>query len=492
MKYRLLSQKIKFARLRQYAVLSGSAIVLSGLYVSAEDKVRVDKGEPPQAIIERKQAQSAGDKPSPQTSLAADRNSLTLRPGAAEALETPGSGAVADQVTENDVASVDMSNVQRVRLRAAFAPEIAGEYIINNGSMSIPYLGRFSVRGKHLADLEVAVGVKLSRALHRDVQVSLEIERFQPFYIVGNVSNAGEQEWRQGMTLIQAIGSSGGLAVNDEGARGVDASGAKLRFTLAQLERLKAERDDVANWEPSDKLLKLQRAVSTVRSSSVDEFVARQKEMLAAQRKTVRSQVAGLELERAVAQQEMKGAERQVAAVQEQLAIARQIIKDGEGLRDKKLLRNTQFMDQKIQLLTAQIKATESEAAVDKSRARIAAISRQIEKFQQDRQVLITERIEELERTVEEIESAKTTMSNPNNPGKSVQYFVARKKADSTSTFTAELFSEILPGDVIIISETQQPSAERSDISQHLANAVSVTGGAGSKSKRTARAVQLR
>ena len=374
-----------------------------------------------------------------------------------------------DVAADVDDVSVNMSNVQRVRIRTNSAPELGGEYIINNGTISIPMIGRFNVRGKRLSALEELISTKLSRALRRDVQVSIEIDRYMPFYIVGGVATAGEQEWRQGMTIIQAIGGSGGIVSQATVARssGSDAatSAVKLRFALAQIERLKAERDNNLNWQPSKRLIDLEREANTSLSWSVADYITHQRKMLERQRADTRSIVEGLEWEREAAVQEVSSYDKQMQAVSQQLDIANDLSHVGTKLRDKGLVPNSQFLQQRIELLRANVTAIEAKTNISKIQAKIGALERQIKRITQERAAVVADKIESLERDIAEYELSTGTSTADLPTTKSIKYAIARKTDNKTATTPADLFSEILPGDVVIVSETADAAnAERSDL----------------------------
>ena len=415
-------------------------------------------------------------------------------PKATDSADMTAAAAVQGNLSDQgapDRSSVDMAAVQRIRMRASAAADLSGEYLINDGAISIPTIGRFSIRGLRLTDLEALISRRLTRSLHRDVQVSVEIERYLPFYVVGKVANSGEQEWRQGLTLIQALATSGGViggAGAGTGSDSVDSEHTRLRFALAQLERLKAERDGTAELKPSPLLMKLERAAAGGSSWSVSAFVAQQSKLLEQQQASVRTQIESLTRERNSANAEEEAGKKQVAAVEEQLTIAREIVKSSSKLHDKQLVANNQFLNQKMQSLAAEVSLSEARTAVGKVRTKIALLERQIAMIPQERKAVLNERIELLEREVAEIQVAVGGPDAVTSGPKGLSFAIARRTERGTSTATADLFTEISPGDVIIVSDAAIASLDKTE--GEAAQSAGEADGAAAVLKRTQRYIE--
>ena len=396
--------------------------------------------------------------------------------GAVDAIEgaappAVGLAALADLgQSSKDEASTELSTVKRLRLRVAGLPEMSGEYGIHDGTISIPGVGRISVRGKRLVSLEAFVSGRLSQLHRREIHAALEVDRYLPFYVTGRVANAGEHDWRHGLTLIQAIALAGGIVTSSRnGGDALEGPGStvqllqvrtQIRFSIAQLERLKAEREGRDKFEPSARLIELERAAATQSTWSLEAFAARQGQLLAQQQAGMRTKIESLQRERDAALKEAQANEKQAAAVDEQLGIARELLKGSSKLRDKQLVANTRFMQQQSDLLSAEVKASEARTAAVKSHARVAGLDRQISAVSQERRQFLNERIETLEREVEQHELTLAAAGGSGRRGATaVKYDIARKNDQVIRTRAADLFSEILPGDVVIVSDaTEQAS----------------------------------
>ena len=175
----------------------------------------------------------------------------------ARALSAP---KVQSQLVDMNVAGTafELLGAERIQLRVNGYPDLNGEYRINpDQTISIAGLRRVPVDSMSLPDLEAYLSERLSASLRREISVSVEIARFRPYFVTGQVAQPGAVEWRPGLTLIQAISLAGGVARSptrseaDTPERGLltEQARAQQRFALAQLARLKAEKDGKASVE---------------------------------------------------------------------------------------------------------------------------------------------------------------------------------------------------------------------------------------------------
>ena len=89
--------------------------------------------------------------------------------------------------------------------------ELSGNYQIgDSGQISVPLAGWIHAEGLTVKDLEQTVTRQLS-TLMVDPNVSIQINRYRPFYILGEVSNPGEYPYAAGMTVLTAIAIGGGF-----------------------------------------------------------------------------------------------------------------------------------------------------------------------------------------------------------------------------------------------------------------------------------------
>jgi len=356
----------------------------------------------------------------------------------------------------------NMSQVERIRVRLWGTTDLGGEYAIDpDNSLSIPRVGRIAVDGLALADLELLLTQRLSTALRTDVTVAVEVARFRPYYIMGQVAEAGAIEWRPGLKVIQAISLARGVLREESGAGPVSSrqSRTQLTFALAQLARLKAEREGGDVVATNQRIATLISNVPESNRLALTNLMTRQNDMLSEQRSIMESQIVGLRREFEAAAREVETADAQEKTVREQLDITREQVSSIESLKDKKLINNARYLDQKSSLLSVEIRYSEIKSQAERARTRLAALEQQLAMLPQQRRADLSERIDVLEREIAQLELVSgmpTMMGDDRDNVLKLTYHISRESDAGVRTLPATVFTEILPGDVLIVSNGQQ------------------------------------
>ena len=101
-----------------------------------------------------------------------------------------------------------------VRVTVFRQPDLSGQFRLDgDGDLALPLAGE--IRAGHLTtrELEQAIAAQLREARYLlDPQVSVQVLSYRPFYIVGEIRRPGEYEYRNGMTVINAVALAGGFS----------------------------------------------------------------------------------------------------------------------------------------------------------------------------------------------------------------------------------------------------------------------------------------
>ncbi len=79
------------------------------------------------------------------------------------------------------------------------------------GAIAMPLIGRVRAQGLSTAELERQIAARLRQGYVRDPSVSVEVEAFRPFFVLGEVGVAGQYPFISGMTVQNAIAVAGGF-----------------------------------------------------------------------------------------------------------------------------------------------------------------------------------------------------------------------------------------------------------------------------------------
>lgn len=369
-----------------------------------------------------------------------------------------------------DAASpVSMKNVERVRIRVWGNSDVSGEYSLDhNFSISFPGLGRMEVGHMTPAGMEKMLAQRLSALTRTNVTVSVDVEQFRPFFIMGHVAEPGAIAWRPGLKVIQAVTLARGVARSSD-AGDVNAmqdrkvahrqSQARLTFALAQLARFRAEREGVDEVVTNKRIATLISRVPADNRAALEGLMERQNAMLTEQREALKTQIIGLKRERDAAERELEAAELQEQTLSKQLVLSKELLGDIEGLWKRKLVSKSRILDQRSALLTAEVRYAEAKSLAERARARLTSVDQQIVMLPQQRRLTLNERIDELEREVAQLELASATREDTNDALR-MSYNITRETRGGVQTIAANIFTEVHPGDVLIVSD--RPAANES------------------------------
>ena len=82
--------------------------------------------------------------------------------------------------------------------------------VSSSGTISMPLIGAVRAQGLTTPALERAVEAKLRDGFIRDPKVSIEVDAYRPFFVLGEVTLAGQYPYIAGMTAETAVAVAGG------------------------------------------------------------------------------------------------------------------------------------------------------------------------------------------------------------------------------------------------------------------------------------------
>lgn len=85
-----------------------------------------------------------------------------------------------------------------------------------SGYVAFPLVGAVAARGSTTKQLEARIAERLKQGFLREPDVSIEVERYRPFFIMGEVGTAGQYIYVPGMTVQNAIAIAGGFTGRSE------------------------------------------------------------------------------------------------------------------------------------------------------------------------------------------------------------------------------------------------------------------------------------
>lgn len=124
---------------------------------------------------------------------------------------------VTNAVAPDDVAVASgyrLGPQDQVKVTVYRQEELSGQFALDGeGELALPLLGEIQAAGLSSRQLENAIEQRLaSGGFLVDPQVGVQLLTYRPFYILGEVAKPGSYEYRDGMTVINAVALAGGYS----------------------------------------------------------------------------------------------------------------------------------------------------------------------------------------------------------------------------------------------------------------------------------------
>ena len=101
----------------------------------------------------------------------------------------------------------------RLRIQVFGLEGLTNSYIVDAaGNVSMSLIGSVPARGLTTADLSRAIAARLRNGYVRNPHVSVEVEVYRPFFILGEVNAPGQYPYVPNMTVEAAVAIAGGFA----------------------------------------------------------------------------------------------------------------------------------------------------------------------------------------------------------------------------------------------------------------------------------------
>jgi polysaccharide biosynthesis/export protein len=101
----------------------------------------------------------------------------------------------------------------RIRVTVFEQASLTNTYAVDqSGHIAFPLVGAVAARGMTAQQMQAALAQKLKAGYLRDPDISVEIDRYRPVFIMGEVGASGQYSYVPGMTVQKAIAAAGGFS----------------------------------------------------------------------------------------------------------------------------------------------------------------------------------------------------------------------------------------------------------------------------------------
>ena len=371
----------------------------------------------------------------------------------------------------------------RLRIKAHQWPEIAGEYnVAADGTVPVPAVGNVVARGLTPAQLATEIAArlnKLSRTASADASVTVvDIIRYRPIFVLGDVQKPGEYEFQPNLTVVKAISLAGGfyrppfaglqrLERDAIQARG-DASTQEvkaIRLRIARA-RLMAETEDRDAFEIPDDLKALED------DPDVRAMLREARQAFAANRDETAKKISGYRAAQALSEEEIRSLEQQIASESEQLVYVKRELEKMRGLAARGLAQSPRMLD--LERNAAQITGARQalETNIVRAKQEIHRLEQRIREAREEARARAREDLHDVTLALDEAETRRRTqlkllaetefytaspaLRSTNPVGH--RFVIVRTRRDGTQQeFTTHRHASILPGDVLEVVRESDP-----------------------------------
>ena len=100
----------------------------------------------------------------------------------------------------------------RIRVTVFEQEGLTNTYSVDqSGYFAFPLVGSVPARGQTAKEIEASLAGRLRQGYLRDPDVSVEVDRYRPIFVMGEVGSAGQYSYVPGLTVQKAIAIAGGF-----------------------------------------------------------------------------------------------------------------------------------------------------------------------------------------------------------------------------------------------------------------------------------------
>lgn len=101
----------------------------------------------------------------------------------------------------------------RLRIVVFNQPSLSNTYAVDaSGFIAVPLIGDVQARGLTTRDLEEIIAAKLRAGYLREPSVTVQVDTYRPFFIMGEVRAPGQYPYVAGLTARTAVAIGGGFS----------------------------------------------------------------------------------------------------------------------------------------------------------------------------------------------------------------------------------------------------------------------------------------
>jgi protein involved in polysaccharide export with SLBB domain len=123
-----------------------------------------------------------------------------------------GQSAFAQVASPNLLNAYRLGSGDAIHVNVFDEPDLGGDFNVSgDGKISLPLIGDTVAAGRTVSELQDAIAAAYSGRYLRDPKVNIQVTKFRPFYIYGEVGKPGEYAFSSGITVLNAVALAEGF-----------------------------------------------------------------------------------------------------------------------------------------------------------------------------------------------------------------------------------------------------------------------------------------
>lgn len=365
-------------------------------------------------------------------------------------------------------ASYRLAAGDQIRVIVPEAPQLSGTYLLGeDGGAAIPIGMPLPLEGMSIEQATDAIRQVLEKTLVKPT-VTVELAQMRPFFILGDVNNAGPYPARFQLTVMKAVAIAGGFKGQSDpytatvtGIRASESLQVAARQLLAarvERVRLQAELTGANGFDASG------IEVAGTGPQDLATAVERETDIFETRKTGLRRQIEFLTREAGIRNDEITALSARIKATDTQLEALKQEISSTEDLVKKELILRQMIFQ--LRREESQVLSSNLQTAVLLNQARQAKTQLEIQmtNITRDRRLEVLGRIKDGAETIDRlsrqlsadraviVESENST-SPENQSGVQISYRITREDGTVLDNISSAM-EAVRPGDVVEVRRT--------------------------------------
>lgn len=354
-----------------------------------------------------------------------------------------------------------------------WAPFNGDFYVAANGMLSLPLIGDVEASGRTTSAIarDIAARIQEKVGLTQSPSTSVQVTKYRPFYIVGDVEKPGEFDYRPGLNVLQALSVAGGARrLKSEDLIGVrrdtlvqkgelNLLASNRDELLIRRARLDAEINNASEVKFPPEILVKSKELEVARALREESNLFIERQMLE------KSQLNTLETSKSTLSEELKTLARKDTALSRQIEILRKELQTVRDLVGRGLAVNSRELAAEQSAIQYENNKLDIQLANLRAQQEITRVNREIDVIRTARRNEALKEAADIREKFDAVQAKIGTSSSilsdiaemspqaMNRIGEinTLQFTVVRGSGKTIMKFLATEGDELLPGDVLKI-----------------------------------------